>query len=552
VTKRLFSNRQRAALRLISGNQCERCGIELTAFHADHIQPYSKGGKTELKNGQALCPQCNLKKADKEMKKEDYSWQDRCVNAILEALANGKRDFLVNATPGAGKTMMTANLARRMISEDIADFVVVVVPTTTVRDQFIVDMGDAGITLSSIVDSDSFRRMKAEGIGSRVRGFCLTTGMLMATADEMEALTARYRVLHVSDEAHHNGSGLSWGEAALKVSENAVMRLGLSGTPYRTDDREIPFLHYEENGNKREGVPHFEFTFEEARDAGIITAINFSTFAGHVDVIDTEVSKDSLRYDFYDDQVDEQRRLRYALNPASPYLLRLIREADKALQEIRETHKDAAGIVFANTKKQAKVIANHLRAFGRTVRLVIDTTDASESVKEFKASDEEWIVQIRKVYEGANIPRLRVGAYCSAWVTEGFFEQSSKRLVRRIEGVDPNEMPALMFLPADPRLETFALGMGDVKPHVVEDDDSETDPPIDMDGDSDDPEDDGNYFEIVGGSGRLGAAIVGGQKYSPEEVAAVIKYFENDADMRNQTTMMKLNYYKLLKSRGMV
>lgn len=34
-------------------------------FHADHIIPHSKGGKTTVENGQLLCPSCNLKKSNK-------------------------------------------------------------------------------------------------------------------------------------------------------------------------------------------------------------------------------------------------------------------------------------------------------------------------------------------------------------------------------------------------------------------------------------------------------------------------------------------------------
>ena len=44
-----------------------------------------------------------------------------------------------------------------------------------------------------------------------MRGFCLTTGMLVGNAPEIALLTERYRVLHISDEAHHNGTDLDWG-----------------------------------------------------------------------------------------------------------------------------------------------------------------------------------------------------------------------------------------------------------------------------------------------------------------------------------------------------
>ena len=65
MKKRLFSPRQKKILKMISGNLCQNCGNKLNGkFHADHIVPYSKGGRTILKNAQALCENCNLKKGN--------------------------------------------------------------------------------------------------------------------------------------------------------------------------------------------------------------------------------------------------------------------------------------------------------------------------------------------------------------------------------------------------------------------------------------------------------------------------------------------------------
>lgn len=67
MKRRNFNQRQRKTLRLLSGNQCSICGAVLqNDFHADHIKPFSKGGKTILRNGQALCPKCNLEKGNTE------------------------------------------------------------------------------------------------------------------------------------------------------------------------------------------------------------------------------------------------------------------------------------------------------------------------------------------------------------------------------------------------------------------------------------------------------------------------------------------------------
>ncbi|RYG97605.1 MAG: HNH endonuclease [Alphaproteobacteria bacterium] len=50
----------------MAGNMCQKCGCPLTgSFHADHVKPFSKGGWTVTKNGQALCAPCNLEKGDR-------------------------------------------------------------------------------------------------------------------------------------------------------------------------------------------------------------------------------------------------------------------------------------------------------------------------------------------------------------------------------------------------------------------------------------------------------------------------------------------------------
>ena len=64
--KRLYSKRQKKIMALASGNKCESCGKSLSiSYHGDHIKAYSKGGKTTLDNGQALCSECNLRKGNK-------------------------------------------------------------------------------------------------------------------------------------------------------------------------------------------------------------------------------------------------------------------------------------------------------------------------------------------------------------------------------------------------------------------------------------------------------------------------------------------------------
>ena len=60
---RLFTKRERQALYIAADGKCQICGRELSKdWHADHIVPWANGGETDVINGQALCPACNLKK----------------------------------------------------------------------------------------------------------------------------------------------------------------------------------------------------------------------------------------------------------------------------------------------------------------------------------------------------------------------------------------------------------------------------------------------------------------------------------------------------------
>lgn len=61
--QRNFSGAQEKEILLRSNGHCVGCGKEVGSdWHADHIVPHSRGGKTEVSNGQTLCQPCNSRK----------------------------------------------------------------------------------------------------------------------------------------------------------------------------------------------------------------------------------------------------------------------------------------------------------------------------------------------------------------------------------------------------------------------------------------------------------------------------------------------------------
>jgi 5-methylcytosine-specific restriction endonuclease McrA len=71
--KRTFTRIQREEILHLAGHRCKECDTQLSAtnYHADHIRPHSKGGKTEVGNGRALCSMCNRSKGNQW--REDFN-----------------------------------------------------------------------------------------------------------------------------------------------------------------------------------------------------------------------------------------------------------------------------------------------------------------------------------------------------------------------------------------------------------------------------------------------------------------------------------------------
>ncbi len=66
LSLRTFDETDRITMYNRQNGKCNICGkpFNIKEMHADHIKAWSKGGKTELDNGQMLCVDCNLKKSN--------------------------------------------------------------------------------------------------------------------------------------------------------------------------------------------------------------------------------------------------------------------------------------------------------------------------------------------------------------------------------------------------------------------------------------------------------------------------------------------------------
>jgi superfamily II DNA or RNA helicase len=369
--------------------------------------------------------------------------------AFLAAHAAAARtDYLLVATPGAGKTLAACEAARAAGCEQI----VVVCPTTALRSQWADAADRAGLHLDP-------RWRNADGAWQADVDGVAVTYQQVASAPDLFAHHLARPTFVVLDEVHHAGETASWGTALRTAFAGAHRRLALSGTPFRSDARAIPFVRYDA---ERRCDPDFVYGYAAAVAEQVCRPLAFrlldATLRWRVDAQETIAAfADDL------DPRDDARRLRTAIDPVTPLLPRMLRDADALLLKARQVVPDAAGLVLCDDRAHARATAALLRTIAgeKPVVVVSDEAGAHARIERFargrgaSASAPRWLVAVNMVSEGVDVPRLVLAVYATVKRTDLFFRQAVGRVVRR-RADDPDDLVATVFLPGDPTLKGCA------------------------------------------------------------------------------------------------
>ena len=381
------------------------------------------------------------------------AWQQE---ALQRFEMGEKPSFLAVATPGAGKTTFALTAVRRALLARRAQRTVVVVPTQHLKQQWAHAAESFGIHL----DPDW-----APGYGalpSDVHGIAVTYQQVASNPHALRTLVRG--AFAVLDEIHHAGESRTWGDAVRTAFEHATARLCLSGTPFRSDQNSIPFVTYD--GDLAQ--PDYEYGYGEALKEGrVVRPVYFPRINGHMEW----TAPGGLDYAAtFDDPLTRElsnQRLRTALNVEGEWLPTVLEQAHAQLVHLRQRDPRAAGLVIAMDQEHARGIAQIMSDRLR-ISPVIATSDeptASDKISEFVSGVAPWIVAVRMVSEGVDIPRLRIGVYATNTITDLFFRQAVGRLVRWIEG--GGRQNAYMFIPDDVRLRTFGATIAEQRRHSL-------------------------------------------------------------------------------------
>lgn len=385
-------------------------------------------------------------------------WQEQ---ALQQFLAQQPDDFLVVATPAAGKTTYALVLVRTLL-KDKFDRVVVVVPTAHLKKQWADSAAALGVNLDPNWTGDRPEARDYDGV-------VVTYAQVNSQANALvhRNLVGRRPTFVIFDEIHHASDENSWGHTALVAFDGAVNRLTLSGTPFRSDNVKIPFVKYDASF---QCVPDFEFKYGDAIRQEVCRPVLFNTFDARVEFL----SGDKHYETTFDDPLNEKlesQRLRASLTANQGWITTVLADANRELERIRrEEQPDAGGLVIAMNQAHAREIADQIRAISGTppILAVSEAPDASARIAAFKKSRAPWIVAVKMVSEGVDIPRLRVAVYATNIVSPMFFRQAVGRVVRMQKQLTEDQT-AHFYIPADQRLVDYARAIEEEYTYTIRD-----------------------------------------------------------------------------------
>lgn len=390
------------------------------------------------------------------------TWQAEAFRSVLANLQDGKKDFLCVATPGAGKTKFALRVVHYFLQKQLADRVVIVTPTEGLKNQW---AETAAVFAGLDVDPDFKNSMGHEAYD--YHGMAVTYALLGQDKHKVHAQnTFRQRTFVVFDEIHHCGNRehLTWGAAVRNSFEDAVFRLSISGTAFRSDDAPIPFVNYDSTNTS---VADYTYSYERAIRENVCRPVYFAVYDGEMR---WRVGNSEFTHSFKDSLTPDQvsKRLKTALDPKGNWIKKVLQAADDKLTGIRVHHPDAAGLVFAATQKHANDIAQVLGTItGKVPPVVVsDQGDGSERIEEFRKGKDKWLVSVKMVSEGVDIPRLRVGVYLTNVKAELFFRQAVGRFVRVLQHLQSQD--AFVFIPQDKELVKLAESIQEERDHALD------------------------------------------------------------------------------------
>ena len=460
--RRLRRKRARAALWYSADGNCQECGRPLPlGWHADHVVPWSISGQTNVHEMQALCPECNLRKGSKMLRKPQLAVKQICAEIRSGA---GIRRIIAAVTPGGGKSLIPVICANELIPRQY-EKLCWIVPRIALQEQaesaFLdpipAEIEDLSHEIRISTNEVDPCRGKS-GFTTTYQALAIDEGWMMA--EELR----RHRYILVLDEPHHVESGGKWHASVKKLIDRAGLVIFMSGTLERGDGKAIAELPYSRNLTGKlvcdpvdtDDTRVIRYSRKEALLEHAIIPIEFIHSDGKVKWIDRSG---------FEDEIDSLTKLDETTGSGlyaalhTPYAIGLLDQCLADWNNVRKIRPRSKLLVVAPSIRQAKVFLAHIKARGYSALLAVseDSEEAQANIRKFKRTDlnaTAILVTVAMAYEGMDVPSITHVACLTLVRSKPWLDQMFNRSSRVDKHAGPWEhQTATIHVPDDPMMQ---------------------------------------------------------------------------------------------------
>lgn len=383
---------------------------------------------------------------------EPRGWQNDAINVFRNHLLEERKHTLIEATPGAGKTVFSSLCVDRTWKTYGSVWPVIIVPTTALKQSFTRAYNESGIELTTHLREDQ-NRPPADYDGAVITYAQLTN--MVATLQRW--VRNGHRLMFIFDEVHHASSHNSWGASAEECADVSDVVLSMTGTPFRGDGRRISFVRYNDDGV---AIPDYSYGYRKAVTDRVCRPLFFEHDDAVVEWREGGVLRSSQASTCKDEEAGRVQA--GVFSPESDWMTKVLTKAATKLDEYRSFDPDAGGLIICRPGSDENE-ERHLNQVAKTVERVTgykptvithDDRDADAKIQRFRDGFDRWIVSVRKVSEGVDIKRLRVLVVASMPGTELLFRQLVGRVVRWEDRGETED--ATVYIAKFPKLKEWA------------------------------------------------------------------------------------------------
>ena len=469
--RRTFSNAERTALWLSADGKCQMCGIELDdTWEADHVYPYSKGGKTDVTNGQALCKPCNRMKKDKVLsdKINLRPFQQLFVDGVINKASRREKVFVAHASAGSGKTLASQSAVDALLRLGIVEQVAVFVPRLNLAAQYELDweaMRDNlsfETTMKKLVhrtnDYPSLRPRGADGYVTTYQSLCANPKKHLdyVASKPTVIILDEAQQLGYDEQGNDTSKSAYWVE---KLGEHAVFIIVMSGTPYRADNKPLLFANYGDDDGTGYCplIADLEATYRDGVKESYLRRFEYQLANGGY-------TWNDLTGETVDYSIDTKEGSVYQALQLDGFWQPMLETFVDALDVQQDTvNSRFAGLIACGTQNQARDVSKYLKKYHPRKRVLIAVSDdgekAHKALRDFKTGRYDILVTVSMAYVGYDYKWINTVLLLTPIRSRGYLMQLVARGLRVLSDVDYGKQHCVVVAPDDPKMQEFIAYM---------------------------------------------------------------------------------------------